>query len=313
MWRLAAIASASAVAFVAVVAVRRRRRSIGPCERIDLRALPASDVPLKLGVENFIDLDAAHERLGANPVVTHLRSCSSVTRVLDTLHDVIIAFLNSVHERVQTDGESSGYRLLQAGDAGYRNGGVVIQALDALVADTAILDASGGPIFIGTAVVIEPAACIKGPTIIRSGTVIRHGAYLRGDVYLGQQCVVGCECKNVLAMDEVEMPHHGYVGDSLLGYRAHLGCGAVTANLPLFEGSVPAVELDGKTYVLGRRKFGAVLGDRVQLGCGTVTEPGCLLAPHTVCYPLTRLPRGYYGPRELLKNRPHVERVPLHA
>ena len=84
-----------------------------------------------------------------------------------------------------------------------------------------------------------------------------------------------------------------------------------TANLPLLKESSPAVEIDDASYVLGRRKFGAVVGDFAQIGCGSVTEPGCLLAPHTVCYPLTRLARGCYGPRELIKNRPTIERVPL--
>ena len=136
-----------------------------------------------------------------------------------------------------------------------------------------------------------------------------------------------------------EAPHHGYVGDSLLGRRAHLGCGATTANLPLLKHCSPSVELplppvpleaprrDGPSsrrggrserdgggapssaadaavrYDLGIRKFGAVIGDGSQLGCGCVAEPGCLLAPNTHAYPLCRLPRGVYGPDELIKNR----------
>ena len=103
----------------------------------------------------------------------------------------------------------------------------------------------------------------------------------------------------------------GYCGDSLLGHCAHFGCGAVTANFPLFAGSRPALTLRGARYDLGRRKLGAVLGDHCQLGCGSVTEPGCLLAPNTHAYPLSRLPRGVYGPRELLKSRPRIERAPL--
>jgi hypothetical protein len=144
-------------------------------------------------------------------------------------------------------------------------------------------------------------------------------------------------------------------GDSLLGYKAHFGCGSLTANLPLLGDSKPSVDIGERRYMLGRKKVGAVVGDHVQLGwcacactrdargvrdpsggspapkpctyastaclcarvpfkpldSGTVTEPGCLLAPRTLCYPLTRLARGCYGPNELLKNRPTIERVPL--
>ena len=113
------------------------------------------------------------------------------------------------------------------------------------------------------------------------------------------------------ALSSPRLPHTGYCGDTLLGHHAHFGCGAVTANFPLFAGSRPAITLRGARYDLGRRKFGAVLGDYCQLGCGSVTEPGCLLAPNTHAYPLSRLPRGVYGPRELLKNRPRIERAPL--
>ena len=116
--------------------------------------------------------------------------------------------------------------------------------------------------------------------------------------------------KHALTMDEVELPHHGYVGDSLLGHKAHFGSGACTANFPLFANRAPAIEIESARYDLGRRKFGAVLGDGAQLGCQSVTEPGTLLGPNTHCYPLSRL-RGLYGPDVLVKNRTGVEVVPL--
>ena len=92
----------------------------------------------------------------------------------------------------------------------------------------ATLDASSGDIFLGRDVVIEEGALVRGPAVIGDGCVVRHGAYLRGDVVLGAGCVVGGEMKNVLALDKCELPHYGYVGDSLLGYNAHFGCGALT-------------------------------------------------------------------------------------
>ena len=106
------------------------------------------------------------------------------------------------------------------------------------------------------------------------------------------------------------VPHTGYCGDSLLGHHAHFGCGAVTANFPLFATSRPTLTVRSTRYDLCRCKFGAVLGDGSQLGCGSVTEPGCLIAPDTHVYPLCRLACGVYGPHELLKNRPAIERAP---
>ena len=99
------------------------------------------------------------------------------------------------------------------------------------------------------------------------------------------------ELKHVIALDEAELPHTGYCGDSLLGRHAHFGCNALTANFPLLPGTLPSVDVRGIRYTL-RRKFGAVLGDGSQLGCGSVTEPGCMLAPQTHAYPLCRLARG---------------------
>ena len=116
----------------------------------------------------------------------------------------------------------------------------------------------------------------------------------------------------MVALDGCELPHHSYCGDSLLGHRAHLGCGAVTANFPLFESSSPSLRVaSGARVALGRRKIGAVLGDRCQLGCNSVTDPGTFLAPNTHAYPLSRLRAGVYGPGEILKPRQVVERAPL--
>ena len=171
-------------------------------------------------------------------------------------------------------------------------------------------DLSGGSIYIGAHVVVEPGALIRGPAYIGDDCIIRHGAYIRGDVILGQGGVYGGELKNVLALDGCEVPHHSYCGDSLLGHRAHLGCGAVTANFPLFSTSTPSVRIaSGARVSLGRRKLGAVLGDHCQLGCNSVTDPGTFLAPNTHSYPLTRLRAGIYGPDEIIKPRPAIERA----
>jgi NDP-sugar pyrophosphorylase family protein len=137
-------------------------------------------------------------------------------------------------------------------------------------------------------------------------------------VLLGDGVVVRCEMKNAFAMDGTELGHPGYVGDSVLGFGCHLGCQALTANLPLLGGpqGTVVVELGGGLRVdLGRRKLGLVMGDGGQLGCGSVSEPGCLMGKNTCCYPLTRLPKGVYGPSEVIKNKPWehgvIERAPF--
>lgn len=211
-------------------------------------------------------------------------------------------------------------------DAGAQN--VIVVGKGAVI-EGGTLDVRHGAVYIGPGAVVEPGALVRGPAVVGAGTTLRRGAYLRGPVVLGSEGTFGCELKNVLACDGCDCPHHGYIGDSLLGHKAHLGCGAATANFPLFAGSGPAVDLpeadragagaDGAAetanlvrYELGRRKFGAVIGDGSQLGCGCVTEPGCLIGPNTHAYPLCRLPRGAYGPDEILKRgAPGVARAPM--
>ena len=275
-----------------------------------MKELSANAVPAELQVARYIDLNAAAERGVSSRAVAFLRSCASVAAVIDGLHAFIMEDLKQAEVDAVETGE---YSVLSSppvvrDDLGPHK---IILWPGAQVFSGATIDTRGGPVSFGTDSVVETGALILGPAVIGSGCVIRKGAYIRGDVWLGSGCVVGGEVKHMLALDACELPHHGYVGDSLLGHKAHFGCGSVTANLPLFAHSMAAVEVRGDTFVLGRRKFGAVIGDECQIGCGSVTEPGCLLAPQTLCYPLTRLARGVYGPRELLKHRPCIERVPL--
>lgn len=174
------------------------------------------------------------------------------------------------------------------------------------------LDVREGSIWLGAGTIVEPGVTVKGPAIFGPGCVLRSGAYVRGNVVFGSHCVLRCESKNVVVMDQAELCHPGYIGDSILGFKAHFGCQALTANLGLHGAGSVKIQLDdGSVVDLGRRKFGAVLGDHCQLGCNSVTEPGVLMGPRTVVYPLTRLAKGVYGPDELIKNRPAIERVPL--
>lgn len=144
----------------------------------------------------------------------------------------------------------------------------------------------GDLVWIGEDVEIEDGVLIKGPAIIGDGTVIRHNAYLREYVVIGKECVLGnaCEFKNCLLFDGCQVPHFNYVGDSILGYKAHLGAGVKISNVKLVPGNVK-VMLGGQLVDSGLRKFGALLGDHAEVGCNTVLNPGSILGAHAVVYP----------------------------
>jgi hypothetical protein len=329
-------ASVGVGAAVAYYVLRVRVRK--PVSRVDLRTLRSEQgsVPERLKCDFYFDLQAAERRGCAD--ASYLRQCKDVSHALDGLHDHIEGRLararataleplplECARGRARAFTMPGGDRLLcfrpERVLGGDMEGGVLLVGGGAKL-DGGTFDLTTGSVWIGEGAQFEPGCLVRGPAIIGAQCVVRHGAYIRGDVVLGPGCVVGGELKHVLALEGCELPHHGYVGDSLLGYKAHLGCGAVTANFPLFPTSIPSVTLEDPgsasgcsetCYALGRRKFGAVLGDGSQLGCGSVTEPGCLVGPQTHAYPLSRLPRGCYGPNELLKNRPSIERAPLLA
>ena len=175
-----------------------------------------------------------------------------------------------------------------------------------------------GCIAIGEDTMVEPGVGVKGPTIIGKENEIRQGAYFRGDCITGNGCVLRGELKNTVIMDGGNFPHPSYLGDSLCGSETHFGNQATSANLGIFAviSRDPIVmDVDGTKYDLGRPKVGIIMGDFSQVGCNSVSDPGTFLAPWTIVYQLTRLNRGFYGPNELLKNKPleHgiIERSPL--
>jgi hypothetical protein len=179
-----------------------------------------------------------------------------------------------------------------------------------------------GGIYIGAETVIEPGVGIKGPAIIGKKTEFRQGAYLRGDCILGNDCIVRGEIKNSVLMNKANFPHPSYLGDSLCGYMTHFGNQATSANVGIFAGLVESdkrksllINCDGNTYDLGRPKFGICMGDYSQVGCNSVSDPATFLKPYTIAYSLTRISKGFYGPNEILKNKPleHgiIERSPF--
>ena len=145
----------------------------------------------------------------------------------------------------------------------------------------------GEGVWIARSAVIAPTAQIVGPCIIGHETEVRHCAFVRGNAVVGAGCVVGnsTELKNAILLDGVQVPHFNYVGDSILGYRAHLGAGAVTSNVKSDKSTV-CVRVGAQRVETGLKKLGAMVGDGVEVGCGCVLNPGTVIGRGSRVYPL---------------------------
>jgi UDP-N-acetylglucosamine diphosphorylase / glucose-1-phosphate thymidylyltransferase / UDP-N-acetylgalactosamine diphosphorylase / glucosamine-1-phosphate N-acetyltransferase / galactosamine-1-phosphate N-acetyltransferase len=164
-----------------------------------------------------------------------------------------------------------------------------------------------GAVFIGAGTVIEQGAMIKGPAWIGEGCEIRNGCYIRENVIVGNGAVLGnsCEFKNCILFDEAQVPHFNYVGDSIIGYRGHLGAGTILSNVKLDRSEITVA--DGKGFIpTGLKKFGAVIGDRSEIGCNSVLNPGSLIGRDTILYPGTQW-RGVASERSIVKFRQSFE------
>ena len=164
-------------------------------------------------------------------------------------------------------------------------------------------------VFVADDVKIYPNVVIEAPAIIGKGTEIRPGAFLRGYVLVGENCVIGnsTEIKHSVLFDNVQVPHYNYVGDSVLGNRAHMGAGAVCSNLKA-DGK-PVVVHGDKDYETSLRKFGAILGDYADVGCGCVLNPGTVIGKRTSVYPMTSV-RGVMPENSIVKKLDNiVERI----
>ena len=145
---------------------------------------------------------------------------------------------------------------------------------------------------------IAETACIKSPCIIGANTEIRHCAYIRGSVLIGKNCVVGnsTELKNSILFDGVQVPHFNYVGDSILGYGAHLGAGAITSNVKCDKTEISICGIE-----TGLKKLGAIIGDKVEIGCNSVLNPGTVIGKNSIVYPLSCV-RGAIPQDSIFKN-----------
>ena len=150
--------------------------------------------------------------------------------------------------------------------------------------------------------VIAPTAFLGAPSIIGPGTEVRHCAFIRGSALVGENCVVGnsVELKNVILFDSVQVPHFNYVGDSILGYKSHMGAGSVTSNVKSDKSPV-VVKSAGEQIPTGLKKFGAMLGDSVEVGCNSVLNPGTVIGRNSNVYP-TSCVRGVIPEGSIWKN-----------
>lgn len=163
----------------------------------------------------------------------------------------------------------------------------------------------GPNVSIGRGTVVEPGAVVRGPAIIGENCQIRAHAYVRENVLVGNECVLGhaCEFKNAVLLNGAQVPHFSYVGDSILGHRAHLGAGVILSNVKSLKGNVSVEGQD-----TGLRKFGAVIGDEADIGCNCVLAPGSIIGRRSVLYP-NLLWRGVCPADSVVKLRQQHERV----
>lgn len=160
-------------------------------------------------------------------------------------------------------------------------------------------------VLVGENVKIYPTATIEGPTVIGSGSEVRPGAFIRGGVITGENCVIGnsSELKNCILLNKVQIPHYNYIGDSILGNKAHTGAGTICSNL---KSDGKNVVVHGEVdYETGLRKIGGILGDGADVGCGSVINPGTVIGKRTSVYPLTSL-RGVYPADCIVKSTKEV-------
>lgn len=161
---------------------------------------------------------------------------------------------------------------------------------------------TGDALWIHRDAAVASSASVSGPAIICQGAEIRHGAYIRTNALVGRGAVVGnsTELKNVILFDSAQAPHYNYVGDSLLGYKAHMGAGSITSNLKA-DHSLVVIRDGNREWATGLKKVGALLGDYAEVGCNAVLNPGTIVGRHTNIYPLT-MARGVIPPHSILKN-----------
>ena len=169
-----------------------------------------------------------------------------------------------------------------------------------------IYELKGENIWIAKTAKVFPTAYIKGPVIIGENAEIRHCAFIRGNAIVGNNAVVGnsTELKNVILFNNVQVPHYNYVGDSILGYKSHMGAGSITSNVKS-DKKLIIVKKGTETIETGLKKFGAMIGDNVEIGCGSVLNPGTVIGRNTNVYPLSSV-RGVIPTNSIYKKQNEI-------
>ena len=164
----------------------------------------------------------------------------------------------------------------------------------------------GENIWVAKSAKVAPTAFINGPAIIGKDAEVRHCAFIRGNAIVGEGAVVGnsTELKNVILFNKVQVPHYNYVGDSVLGYKSHMGAGSITSNVKS-DKKLVVVKAGEEKIETGMKKFGAMLGDEVEVGCGSVLNPGTVVGNHSNIYPLSSV-RGFVPANSIYKKQGEV-------
>ena len=172
--------------------------------------------------------------------------------------------------------------------------------------DPDVYEQRGEDIWVAKSATVAPTAYLNGPLIIDEEAEIRHCAFIRGSAIIGKGSVVGnsTEIKNDIIFNSVQVPHYNYVGDSILGYKSHMGAGSITSNVKS-DKSLVVVKDDTEEIATGRKKFGAMLGDCVEVGCNSVLNPGTVIGRHTNIYPLSSV-RGVVPADSIYKKQGEV-------
>ena len=164
----------------------------------------------------------------------------------------------------------------------------------------------GENVWVAKSATVAPTAFINGPAIIGKDAEVRHCAFIRGNAIVGEGAVVGnsTELKNVILFNKVQVPHYNYVGDSVLGYKSHMGAGSITSNVKS-DKKLVVVKAGDEKIETGMKKFGAMLGDEVEVGCGSVLNPGTVVGNHSNIYPLSSV-RGFVPANSIYKKQGEV-------
>ena len=175
--------------------------------------------------------------------------------------------------------------------------------------DEAVYEKRGEDIWVAKSAKVAASACLNGPLIIDEDAEIRHCAFIRGSAIIGKGAVVGnsTEIKNDIIFNGVQVPHYNYVGDSVLGYKSHMGAGSITSNVKSDKTLVVVKDGTGQMET-GRKKFGAMLGDYVEVGCNSVLNPGTVIGRNSRVYPLSSV-RGVVPAKSIYKRQGEIVRI----